>query len=171
MPAVSLRLVALLPSIARDRPRQVPDALGFAQGVADARPPSRTTVHRAQVARLLFLITSYAGDSAPRQRARSCGSARRWTRGSCRSRATNVFVHELAQHDLPRAERALRRMRRRDVGSDGVVLGSVAMAASPIDETGLGILTEKGRYDVLPTFSHAGDEDVRARFGRWAIWR
>ena len=168
VPQMALRLISLFLSIAHS-PRDtklVPDAHAFATRVAatcfpERRPP-RTETHAALAARALFLLA--AAPETPRSEAtmirlRALRDLRstlfeRKPRRVPTPQTANILVHELAKASLGRARFALSRMRRVDIGPDGVALSGVAFAGAGDvlgvpEYGGLRMLTREGRRGAL----------------------
>ncbi|KZV86178.1 hypothetical protein EXIGLDRAFT_698683 [Exidia glandulosa HHB12029] len=184
VPWMSLRLVSLFLSLSSSplHTELVPDAHEFALRVAAALPTNPTTdAQRTQMARTYFLLAHHAPSppsdataSSWRQRALALLAAPLAAHHVPDPRTANLLVHELAQHSLPDARQALKAMRRRDVGPDGVALGSVAIVAGQTAAGGVkrvlehprsvGMLTDVGRRGVLRVVAgDQGDEDEDVR--------
>jgi hypothetical protein len=168
VPWMGLRLISLFDSISRSPRRlsQTPDAFAFVTRVAticfpDGQNP-RSETHAALAARALFILAGSphaTAEQATAYRKRAIDGIRQVLfaanpRRVPSTRTTNILLHEVARHCLRHARMNLERMRRDDVGPDGVSLSSVALAGagdvlSVPRYGGLVMLTDIGKRAIL----------------------
>ncbi|KAH7101131.1 hypothetical protein BKA62DRAFT_672237 [Auriculariales sp. MPI-PUGE-AT-0066] len=159
VPYMAVRLISLYVALAESD--QVPDAYGFAVKVAETCFPKGrvppTNMHASLAARALFIIagaTQTKPEESETLRMRALDGVRAMMESTPRTipdtRTVNVLLLELAKHSLSRARTNLSRMRRVDVGPNGVALASVAFEGagdvlSVPKYGGLRMLTDTGR--------------------------